>query len=263
MVRSVFAFFAVGALVGCSSGEVKIGVDVSAISTAGSSLRTAGVESTPDTPVSSIAINRVRLLVNEVKVGGGGGGCKRQGDTPQGVDSGPFVVNLTGEEIAAGAHREFTLGEVTAGTYRQAEIEIEPLDADASGNGDASGAEFDDFRSSGASLLIDGTFNGKDFQFAGHFKAEQGTEGEVTVDASSPVTIPMAVNPSTWFLDESGNALDPTDPAKHTAIAEAICHTLDTEKSEAGATSDAAAGKRDHRGHEHRQMPHCVEPASP
>jgi hypothetical protein len=271
MLRSVFAVSALFTLVGCSSGQVKLGVDVAPTSAAASRLTLTDAETLPEGSTASLTIDRVRILVNEVKVGGGSGGC-RDKDGSEGALSGPFIVDLSSDEIANGARRDFSLGEVATGTYRKAEIEIEPLDADDADSGDASGAEFDDFRTSKASLLVDGTYNGSAFQFAGHFKAEQGTEGTVTVDAENPVVIPMAVDPSTWFTDASGGFLDPTDPAQHTTIAVAICHALDTE-TETGAASASPSdapksaplhkggGGRRHHGSEPKA--HCVEPASP
>ena len=51
-----------------------------------------------------------------------------------------------------------------------------------------------DFVAAGASLLVDGTYQGNRFTFAGHFLAEQGTDGDVVVDAESPVSLAMTVD---------------------------------------------------------------------
>jgi hypothetical protein len=170
-------------------------------------------------------------------------------------------VDLTADEIAGGAHREFSLGALPSGTYGGAEIEIQPLAAGA----DTSDAALADFVAAGASVLVDGTYQGKSFQFAGHFLAEQGTDGEVTVDASAPVTIAMSVDPSGWFLNGSGGAVDPSDAAQHDALAVAICTTLDTQPQLAPQASPAPTG-----GHPGGQGPHgngpaahCVEPTAP
>jgi len=224
-------------LVGCSTGEVKLGVDVAAIKSAVTDPNAAGSAPSP------LEVSRVRLLVAHAKIGYTGG---TSGGGPD-ADAGPIVVDLTDDEIANGAHREFDLGSLPSGSYGGAEIEIEPLDTDASD------AELADFRSTGASVLVDGTYQGKSFQFAGHFLAEQGTDGEVTIDASSPAVLAMSVDPSTWFLDANGAALDPTDGAQHDTLAVSICKTLDTQPQL------APSGRA---GPGHGGEAHCVEQAA-
>lgn len=250
MVRHLILPLALVALAGCSSGEVKIGVDVAPIKAA-TITDSAGTEngtSSGTSAESGLELTRVRLLVAHAKIGYTGGDAE--------ADVGPIVVDLTAEEIANGAHREFSLGTLATGTYGGAEIEIEPLDADA----DTSDADFTDFKRTGASLLVDGTYQGNSFQFAGHFLAEQGTDGEVTVDAREPVALAMSVDPSTWFLDSAGAPLDPADTAQHDALAVAICKTLDTQPQQATPTGTKPAHEGKHgggRGGGHGE--HCVE----
>jgi hypothetical protein len=246
MKRSLIAFRAFAGLAGCaagSEGEVKLGVDVAAITAA------AGTDAQTG---SALVLGRVRVLVADAKIGYSGG--KSTGSS---AEAGPYVIDLTADEIASGAHREFSLGTLESGTYGGAEIEIQPI---ASDDG-ADDAVFDDFHSTGASVLVDGTYQGKSFQFAGHFLAEQGTDGEVTIDASSPVTLAMTVDPSGWFLDASGAALDPSDAAQHDALAVAVCETLDTQPQAAPAADSGA--KSDKAGHGSPggggQVAHCVE----
>ena len=121
-------------------------------------------------------------------------------------------------------------------------------------NLDLSDASFDDFRTSQASVIVEGTYQSAGFAFAGHFLAEQGTDGEVTVDETAPLTLALTVDPSTWFLDSSGAALDPTNQALHNSLAVAICNTLDTEP--------ALNAPDDHKGDGGGGGPaHCVEGA--
>lgn len=261
LVRSTLLLGAL-AVVGCSSSgdDVKLGVDVQA-QTVASSSQTRSLTTTTGTtavgvPLSAIKLSRVRILVDEAKL---------QGTANTGVkcdpnahhESGPFIVDLTGDDIAKGAHRDFSIGSVPAGTYGEAEIEIKPLDPNDKDAGDSSGAEFADFRATGASLLIDGTYQGKAFQFAGHFKAEQGKEGPITIDGTTSVSVPFAVNPNGWFADANGNALDPTDATQHSAIAVAICKTLDTEVESTTAPAGGGGGKGGRGGPGPRA--HCVE----
>lgn len=232
------------ALPACSSGsgEVKLGVNVAATQAAlvAAVDPTAGMQTTDDV---ALEISRVRVLVAVAKVG-------YAGHSQAQSDVGPYAVDLTTDEIANGAHREFSLGTLPTGTYGGAEIEIDDLPADA----DASDASFADFRTSGASVLVEGTYQGAAFAFAGHFLAEQGTDGEVTIDEAVPLTLDLSVDPSTWFLDGAGAALDPTNAALHDSLAVAICETLDTEPS-----LGAPGG---HSGPSHGgDQAHCVEGA--
>lgn len=258
MIRSFFAPLSIFVLVGCSTGEVKLGVDVTPTGSAASSITAAtganGATTGTGRTRSQIVLERVRLLVNNAKVHGG--------SQHDGVESGPFVIDLSASEIEKGAHRDFALGALAAGTYEDAEIEIEPLRIDDQTSAGATAAELADFSASGASVLVDGTFKGTTFHFAGHFKAEQGKEASFAVAAGTALSIPMVVSPASWFVDPSGNDRDPTDAAQHAAIAVAICHKLDTEAdSAAAATGKAPAGGHDgHDGHGGQgPRAHCVE----
>jgi hypothetical protein len=244
MKRSLIAsiaFLSLASLTGCSSGsagEVKLGVDVAAIRTA-----TANV-----TAATGLEVTRVRVLVAHAKVGYIG-----EKSTGASAEVGPFVVDLTGDEIAKGAHREFSLGTLDSGTYGGAEIEIEPLDA----QDDQTDPAVADFVAAGASLLVDGTYKGAAFTFKGHFLAEQGTDGDVIIDAANPVSLAMTVDPSKWFLDAEGAPINPADEAQHAALAVAVCKTLDTQPQ----TTPAAAptGGKGGKGGGPGGAAHCVE----
>jgi hypothetical protein len=268
MIRSALSLFALAALVGCSSqsGEVKLGVDVAPVGAAAAAIvaangATGGVsasgastsaDSSTPSAASDLEIERVRLLVLHAKVGYTGGD-KSSGAT---AEAGPFVIELTKDEIKNGAHREFSLGQLEAGTYGGAEIEIQPLDSDST----ATDPALLDFGAKGASLLVSGTYKGKAFELAGHFLAEQGTDGQVTIDPNTPVALAMSVNPSTWFKDTSGAYVDPTDATKQSALAVSICKTLDTEPNLGGpAQATQARGGKGGTGRGGGQA-HCVEP---
>lgn len=229
MARSLIALAAlacVPVLAGCSSGaagEVKLGVDVAAI-------RTTANQTAADGSSADLVLDRVRILVATAKIGY----INEQATGPS-AEVGPYVIDLTADEIANGAHREISLGALETGTYGGAEIEIEPLDADDSPSGD----EFADFVSTGASVLVDGTYNGATFQFAGHFLAEQGTDGDVQIDAATPVALAFTVDASTWFKDAAGAVVDPSDSAQHDALAVAVCKTLDTQVQSGGGGKGA------------------------
>jgi hypothetical protein len=242
------AAIACASLAGCSTGEtgqVKLGVNVSPL--------TVAADEIPDPRIAAgLEITRVRVLVNVAKVG-------YAGPSDGSASVGPYVVELTGDELTNGASRSFDLGSLDAGSYGGAEIEVDVLGADA----DTSDASLADFVSTKASVLIDGTYQGNAFEFAGHFLAEQGTDGAVTIDAAAPFNLPMTVDPQTWFLDDAGAVVDPTDAANHAAIAGAICKSLDTQP-QGVAGADGAPGDsttQHHGGPGGGGAAHCVEAA--
>lgn len=225
------------------TGEVRLGVSVAPITQLGD-------PTTDPRAQAGLEITRVRVLVNVAKVG-------YHGDSVGEASVGPYVVELTGDEIVNGAARSFSLGTLESGTYGGAEIEVDVLSADADTSADPSLA---DFASTKASVLIDGTFNGAAFQFAGHFLAEQGTDGDVTIDTTAGFDLPMTVDPQTWFLDSAGAVLDPTAAENHQAIALAICKSLDTQpQTDTGTTDSTAQGKGGKGG---GGPAHCIETGS-
>lgn len=251
MNRSFIMGVALCALAGCSSGEVKLGVDVAPIQVAAV---TSAATDSPDTAGNAertaLELTRVRLLVAHAKVGYAGG---RDCDSDE-TEIGPQVVDLSAEEIMNGAHREFDLGKLPSGTYRGAEIEIMPLEEDQ----DASDEVFADFKKTGASVLIDGFYLGNPFTFSGHWLAEQGTDGEVVIDEATPLNLAMTVDTSSWFKDAESVTLDPTNVEQHDAMSLAICKSLDTQPqlTEGPKRTKPGAGPGGGGGADHA---HCVE----
>lgn len=250
MNRSFIMGVALCALAGCSSGEVKLGVDVAPIKVAATSTSADSTDTTGFAERTALELTRVRLLVAHAKVGyAGGRGC----DSDE-TEIGPQVVDLSADEILNGAHREFDLGNLPSGTYRGAEIEIMPLEADQ----DASDEVFADFKKTGASMLIDGFYLGNPFTFSGRWLAEQGTDGEVELDEATPLNLTMTVDSSSWFKDAESVTLDPTNVEQHEAMSVAICKSLDTQPqlTEGPKRTKPGAGHGRGGGADHV---HCVE----
>ena len=256
MFRSWMALGLV-ALFGCNSGasgDVKLGVDVAALTATVASQLANGTTATD----SSLVVTRIRVLVAHAKVGYTGG--KASGSGPS-AEIGPVVVELTADEIASGAHRDFDLGTLPTGTYGGAEIEIQPLDSSSTSTDPA----LADFVTSKASVLVEGTFGGTAFTFAGHFLAEQGTDGNVNVDATVPLNLALTVDPTGWFVDANGSVIDPTVATDHVAIADGICKSLDTQPQLSGPGGAPGAGTAHHGGPNgnapagNGNQAHCVE----
>jgi hypothetical protein len=251
MKRAFIVGAALFALAGCSSGEVKLGVDVAPIKVASTASAKSADSSFEER--TALELTRVRLLVAHAKVGyAGGRGC----DSEE-TEIGPQVIDLSADEILNGAHREFDLGKLPSGTYRGAEIEIMPLEADQ----DASDESFADFKASGASMLVDGFYLGNPFTFAGRWLAEQGTDGEVEIDESTPLSLTMTVDSSSWFKDAESVTLDPTNVDQHEAMSVAICKTLDTQPqlTEGPKPDGSKPMKGHHRPGGGPEHVHCVE----
>jgi hypothetical protein len=202
------------------------------------------------------ALSRVRLLINEAELRGARRGCHGGGPGFGGgnpsfcahrrhhVERGPFLVTVDADGIASGSVSEpVLLADVPAGSYRSAELELAPLGTTDSSAGRLGpmgqppretpvaslGAEFDDFKSSGSTVIIDGTWSGKPFTFRAAFEAEQETRGPITVAAGGSVSLGLTIDASGWFVDAKGAALDPTVEANHPAIAANITRSLTIE----------------------------------
>ena len=95
----------------------------------------------------------------------------------------------------------------------------------------------------------------------------------MVVDVATPVVLDLTVEPSGWFLDANGAAVDPGDAAQHDALAIAMCTTLDTQPQTGlsgaadPATAGSTAGSKPHGhggpGGGGSQGQHCVENAAP
>jgi hypothetical protein len=135
---------------------------------------------------------------------------------------GPTIVTLpTGTAVTA----KFE-GPIPAGSYSALEARIRPIRAD----GDHGRASADFLAKNpdwaGKSLIVKGKLNGTtDFTYTGTPRAEFETafDPPLTVGAD-PVNITVQVDMSKWFLDASGNVIDPatTDPVKQAQIAQNI-----------------------------------------
>lgn len=218
---------------------------------------TAATQALITTTTDGSGVSRVRLLINEAELRGGGRGAP-MGSMGQGpsfcahkgrhVEQGPFIVTLDAAALANGTLSEpVLLADVPAGTYRGAELELAPLGSDDASGGRggpgghmhgpppakpavALGAEFDDFKSSGATLLVDGSWNGAPYTFSAAFEAEQETAASLTVTDGTQVSLALVIDAAGWFVDSAGSALDPTDAANHDAIVANMKKSLTIEE---------------------------------
>jgi hypothetical protein len=227
------------ALAGCSSGMSK-GVTVSA-STASAVGAAPKAGATSIDGGNGISIDRVRLVVKKFEIegasacasaasgsssgmsgsGGMGGSSGSTGsDDASGsdggeceIESGPFLVDLSGGDLATGVH-PVTGIDVPSGTYEELRFQIHVIDASQAGTSAGLAA----MAAAGASILVDGAQGGAPFQFKSTITVDQKREGKIVVDPSTGVNVTLDLDASGWFKAADGSKLDPADAAASSAI---------------------------------------------
>ncbi|MFL5293736.1 MAG: hypothetical protein ACJ79U_19635 [Myxococcales bacterium] len=185
------------ALVAACSGATNSSLSLSA--RAGSA--TTGAS---DPAATGVSISRIRIALRDLEL------RSRDGKNRAEIALGPVIVDLGAADVTSASVQKVLDSSVPAGTYHKIKLKIHRLQSAA----DVSGA--DDLVKAGASILIDGTFNGTAFQVATALEAEQELEGKFVIDGQSQ-NITINFDPSAWFV--SGTAtLDPSDPANKLAI---------------------------------------------
>jgi len=149
------------------------------------------------------------------------------------AEVGPFVADLTGDQLAGGIQPVFQ-GGVMPGTYDGIEVRISPLPDSVAGAADLSGA----------SVVVNGSYT------------HDVTTGETTttvtdpftvsvttcveIERETPITVPadgstanvtLSIDWPQWFTDGT-RALDPTNPADAAAIAANVARSLGAFKDD-------------------------------
>lgn len=237
-VRTILAAAAL-ALAACgskSSGKLAVSAAVTAGPAAGPATGALALG-------NGITVDRVRIVVRKIELEGSAAvpapaapatpmgltGSGRSGQDHGGDDGdddgegdevqvGPFLVDLSGAELAGAITRVFD-GDVPAGTYREVSIDVRA--ANASDAGASSGLA----AMAGSSLIVDGSADGRPFSFASSLRAKQKRESTIVVGAGS-ANVTLSIDPTGWF--GSGSArLDPTSAADKAAIEANIAASID------------------------------------
>jgi hypothetical protein len=122
------------------------------------------------------------------------------------VHIGPFLVDVNGSDLAGGIHEVFDV-EVPQGTYEEVRFVIN-TSSRPQANADAGLSEMKDLH---ASIAVDGFFAGSPFRFTTPMRLQQKQEGPFEVGPGTNSII-LTVDPRSWFVGDSGQLLDPTDP---------------------------------------------------
>ncbi len=148
---------------------------------------------------------------------------------------GPLFADLTPGAIGSGLEQLFQ-GAAPAGTFDELKFVVGPISA-AQAKGDAN---LEAMAAQKASIVVDGTIDGKAFTFVSGLVAEFQIEGQITVSATSTTNITISIDPKSWFGGTGTARLDPTNPADQSAIEDAI------KQSIKGFQDDDRHGDDDH-----------------
>ena len=148
---------------------------------------------------------------------------------------GPLFADLTPGSIGSELEQLFQ-GAVPAGTFHELKFVVGPISADLAKADQNLKAMADQ----NASLIVDGTVDGKAFSFATGLVAEFQIEGQITISATTSTNITISIDPASWFGGTGTARLDPTDPANRSAIEAAI------KQSIKGFQDDDRHGDDDH-----------------
>jgi hypothetical protein len=135
--------------------------------------------------------------------------CERDVNAEQDCEElnvGPVLLDLT---LAGGASQSFSV-QVPAGTYDKAELHIHRVSGSDTADAAflAANPGFD-----GVSIKATGTYNGTPFTFTTDLDAEQeiALSPPITTDGSTPASVTLMVDVSSWFKTADGTGL--VDPA--------------------------------------------------
>lgn len=174
----------------------------------------------PKTKSSShVTLTSVKLLVEELEL-------ESVED-----DSSDFEIEDQVVELPLdGSPYQLSAANIVPGLYDEFELEIDGIDEDDN----ISDPDFSD-GSDETSIVIKGTYNSQDFTF----KSEEDFEFEfefnppIQIDENTNnVDINLMINIDSWFVDDSGNELDPTDPDDRDQIEENIENSFEADKDE-------------------------------
>lgn len=139
-----------------------------------------------------------------------------------------------------GSDYNITSKQVPTGVYDEFKLKIDtPEDGSSvqdSSFYNTSGSEEHD----GYSIVISGLYNGKQFTYrtGEDFELEMALNPPLTVTDTTSASVAINIDPSSWFKDSSGNALDPTNPDNREKIDENIRQSFHAEHEEHGEHED-------------------------
>ena len=201
MKRVMFAF--VLGLAACGgSGTAHVGLGARAGTTASTAAAASTQQAQPLDLKNGIVVTRLRVVLSEVKL---------ETDAASGeveMKTAPLLIDLLEPDLESGTPREVNLAEVHAATYRELKFKIHKPSLGDSGVALDNGLFW--MASENASVIVDGTVDGKPFTFKSGVDAQQSLEGTFTFgDGNHYVTLNL--DPSAWFGGPGTARLDPVE----------------------------------------------------
>jgi hypothetical protein len=226
------------------------------------STKTSADTATTTTPTSTglpvgadVVLERVRIVIRDVKLESHAEGATTATTTTTKPDdsgtetetetehagevevkAGPVLLDLKADALTGAKLQEAISAQIPDGTYDELKLKIHPL-ADGEQTGDA------DVDAARASIILDGTFDGKTFRFVSHLSVQQKLEGTFTVSSGSAANITLSLDLTSWFTGPGGEALDPSSAAAQGLIEANIAASLHAFED------DDHDGKDDHGEH--------------
>ena len=212
------------ALAGCGGNKVSVS---SRIGAASPLALTATTGSNQLNVNGGVVIKDVTIIVRRIRLEPTVAPTGQSSAGEDEVGFGPFPLTFDVSAVDTGTlQRDFTVGDVAAGTYEQIKFEIHKVeDADVPTDpGDPRYAVLNAMK--GLSVMVHGfDMAGTEFFFKSALDEEQEREGTFTVDGTNNIT--LNIDPINWFVDVGGAALAPGDPANQSKIESNIKASID------------------------------------
>lgn len=206
--------------VGCSGGATV------SLSARGGPSTASAASANPNalTLSNGIVIDRLRVVISDVKLESAQGEAELQAQVDAGVaaaaadahvdgedeiHTGPILLDLSGAALD-GTVQSVVDASLTPGTYSEIRFKIHKVLSTES-----SDAALKAMSDAGASIIVDGTIDGAPFSFVSSIEAQQKFEGSFDLTASNNLTI--NVDETNWFGSATAR-LDPRVEANRSQI---------------------------------------------
>jgi hypothetical protein len=252
-LKPVLGFFAVAAISGCSSdltGGNTHPVQLSFTTHVVEASNVLASDQAVD-PAGDLVLQKVQLVFGKLELDRtGSADCvaeaeaadddhEQMGQECEDVSRTPFIVDVP---VDATLHPLINVP-LAAGTYSELEAKLEPARD-----------RFTDFNAAhpdlvGKSVRVEGTFKGAPFVFSAPVRAEVEMEFDpplVIDETTKNATVSLDV--SKWFLDASGNVIDPASATPDSEALQQIERNI--RQSFHAFEDDSERGEDHHEGHD-------------
>jgi hypothetical protein len=197
------------ALAACGgSGTAKVTLSGRTGTAASTAATAAGQQSQPLDLGNGIVINRLRVVLSEVKLEGTASSDAGTGEEVE-FKSAPMLLDLQGAALDNGTTQQITVSDVKPGTYRELKFKIhKPSQSDT---GVASDAGLAAMANQNVSIIVDGTIDtgtNNGFTFMSAVDAQQQAEGTFDLTEGDHA-MTLNLDPTTWFGPAGSSRLDP------------------------------------------------------